>query len=117
MDIDVEFRDALSTPSTTTLATSEPVEEDEAEDVAPPADPMQVDEAVSPNPEVSISDSISEHTSTTTTSSDSTLTLDAAAPGMESPTKFVGKKFVFNYPRITPLNNGCYVKNVNLIIH
>merc|ERR1719431_1702420 len=81
VDIDVEFRDALSTPSTTTLATSEPVEEDEAEDVAPPADPMQVDEAVSPNPEVSISDSISEHTSTTTTSSDSTLTLDAAAPG------------------------------------
>ena len=53
-----------------------------SEDAAPPGDPMQVDEAVSPNQEVSISDSISEHTSTTTTSnSDSTLTLDAAAPG------------------------------------
>jgi len=94
-DVDVEFREALSASSSTAtgLASSASTDDDDvdddettlhsAEDSAPPADPMQVDEAISPNPEVSISDSISEHTSTTTTSnSDSTLTLDAAAPGV-----------------------------------
>ena len=92
VDVDVEFREALSTSSSIANGLGSPGSPstdatlnnsaDDTTGVAP-ADPMQVDEAISPNPEVSISDSISEHTSTTTTTSnsDSTLTLDAAAPG------------------------------------
>merc|ERR550534_1969147 len=91
VDVDVEFREALSTSSSIANGLGSPGSPstdatlnnsaDDTTGVAP-ADPMQVDEAISPNPEVSISDSISEHTSTTpTTSADSTLTLDAAAPG------------------------------------
>ena len=89
----MEFREALSASSSTPtgLPSADSHAHDDAddstlnsaEDAVPPADPMQVDEAVSPHQEVSISDSLSEHTSstTTTTNSDSTLTLDAAAPG------------------------------------